>query len=140
MRKLLFIFLIMPIVFCEMAYANDYDVDSTENAIGISELQGKTYLIFIWNPVPYFDTFSFEEAGNFITGGANNVTDYLGSYTQTGNTFKAHTEWGPSGARHMDDYEGANVFDIFIFGISTTYYPNETSTSGFFFGILKSIR
>ena len=140
MRKLLFIFLIMHIVFCGMAYSNDYEVNGIENAIGISELQGKTYLTFGYMFIPFVDTFRFEESGNFITGASSN-SNYSGSYTQTGNTFNAHVEWGPLGDPHIFDYEGVSVLDIFIFGSITTDFPGEESDmNGFFIGILQSIR
>ena len=140
MKNLLSIFLLISIVCCGMVYANDYDVNSSENAIGISELQGKTYLTFGHMFIPFVDTFRFEESSTFITG-ASSSQNYSGSYTQTENGFNAHTEWGPLDNPHISDYEGTSILDIVIFGSITTDFPLEGSDrNGFFFGFLLPFR
>jgi len=140
MKKLLSIFLLMSIVCYGIAYAEDYDVNSSKNAIGISELQGKTYLTFGIMFIPFVSTMRFEESGNFIAGDGS-ASNYSGSYTQTGNTFNAHEEWGPLDNPHITDYEGTSILDIFIFGSITTDFPDEESDmNGFFFGFLLPFR
>ena len=69
MKNFLSIFLLMSIVCCGMVYANDYGVNSSGNAIRISELEGKTYLTFGYMFIPFVSTMRFEESGNFKTGG-----------------------------------------------------------------------
>ena len=145
MKNLLSIFLIMSIVFCGMAYANDYDVNSIGNAIGISELQGKEYFVFSSGQVPIttVGTMRFGESGSFKFSFFHLPEDYVeshsGDYTQTGSTFTAHCEYNYAGITPGEaDFEGTSILDIFIFGNSTSRFWDETDgVEGFFFGILS---
>jgi len=114
MRKLLSIFLIMPIVFGGMVYANDCEVTSNDDVMGISELAGRTYYVNVW-PVSLIGHFgwaffSFGESGNFKYGTRDKWWSHY-YYTQTGSTFVI---------QDTDDesryFEGTSILDIFIYG------------------------
>ena len=128
MKNLLSIFLIMSIVFCGVVYANDYEVTSSDDVMGISELAGRTYYVNVW-PLSLVGHFgwgllSFGESGDFKYGNPISdkwITHYY--YTQTGPTFVIYD---------TDDdrihAEGTSILDIFIYG---SWREEE-----FFFGFL----
>jgi hypothetical protein len=139
MKKLLSVFLIMFIVCCGIAYANDYGVSYNEEAIEISELQGNSYSAVIILPpfMTMFGVFSFDESGNFIISILAFGEDFVstsGNYTQTGSAFTAHCEYlGFGDIPHVLDCKGASILDTFIFGVVRV----RPMGIGFFFGILS---
>ena len=146
MKKLLSVFLIMFVFSYGIAYANNYGINSNENAIGISELQGHSYSVIILLPfMPMFGVFSFDESNNFTISISVFGQDFEGPsgyYTQTESTFTAHCEFlGMADIIHILDCEGTLILDMFIFG-NLTIQPviddePVVSSSGLFFGILS---
>jgi len=134
----------MFIVSCGIAYANNYGVNSNENALEISELQGRSYIVSVFLLAGFIPLasplgFSFDESGNFLLVPFSFLGDYSGSYTQTGTTFSAHCEYAETlNIPHELDFEGT-ISGIFIYGNFTGQVVIGDGivipTNGFFFGI-----
>ena len=144
MKKLLSVFLIMFIVSSGIAYGGN----SNENAIGISELAGRSYIVLpFWIvgfiPMAFPTIFCFDESGDFLFVPLTFADNYSGYYTQTGSTFAAHCEFADSPIPELDlphevDVEGTSIGNIFIYGSITGQgeLPNGTviPVNGVFFG------
>jgi hypothetical protein len=153
MKKIIFVFVIMFIVSCGFSYADNYGVNSAENDLESSELQGHSYRVIIrldGLPIPIRADFCFDGASNFILKSIFGMPvgeNSSGSYILSESKFALHSKSsGPlENSFYEFDCEGTSVpgSPKFIYGWLLMHAEIDGeiiySNYGVFFGISRSI-